>query len=68
MANGAAALSATRVAVISPPWFSAEMDQQGVRYFQSQGFEVAADRQVCHRISKLFSQTSSITGYAPAYQ
>ena len=34
------ALSAKRVALISPPWFSAEMDQQGVRYFQSQGFEV----------------------------
>jgi maleate isomerase len=31
---------ATRLALISPPWFSAEMDQQGVRYFQSQGFEV----------------------------
>src|SRR3954454_16307182 len=35
-----AALSAKRVALISPPWFSVEMDQQGVRYFQSQGFEV----------------------------
>ncbi len=35
-----AALAVTRVALISPPWFSAEMDQQGVRYFQSQGFEV----------------------------
>ena len=34
------ALSAKRVALISPPWFSAEMDQQGIRYFQSQGFEV----------------------------
>jgi maleate isomerase len=34
------ALSAKRIALISPPWFSAEMDQQGVRYFQSQGFEV----------------------------
>jgi maleate isomerase len=35
-----AGLSAARVALTSPPWFSAEMDQQGVRYFQSQGFEV----------------------------
>ena len=34
------ALSATRLALVSPPWFSAEMDQQGARYFQSQGFEV----------------------------
>jgi maleate isomerase len=34
------ALGVTRVALISPPWFSAEMDQQGGRYFQSQGFEV----------------------------
>ena len=37
-----AALAVTRVALISPPWFSAEMDQQGVRYFQSQGFEVVS--------------------------
>lgn len=35
-----AALSARRVALISPPWFSAEVDQQGVNYFQSQGLEV----------------------------
>src|SRR5258707_8442293 len=34
------ALSVTRLALISPPWFSAEMDQQGVRYFHSQGFVV----------------------------
>jgi maleate isomerase len=34
------ALGAKRLALISPPWFSAEMDRQGVRYFQSQGFEV----------------------------
>jgi maleate isomerase len=34
------ALGAKRLALFSPPWFSAEMDQQGARYFQSQGFEV----------------------------
>jgi maleate isomerase len=34
------ALGVTRIALISPPWFSAEMDQQGVRYFQGEGFEV----------------------------
>lgn len=34
------ALGVTRLALISPPWFSAEMDHQGARYFQSQGFEV----------------------------
>src|SRR6266478_511576 len=34
------ALGVTRLALVSPPWFSTEMDQQGVRYFQSQGFEV----------------------------
>jgi maleate isomerase len=34
------ALSAGRLALISPPWFSAEMDQQGARYFQSQGFQL----------------------------
>jgi maleate isomerase len=34
------ALGVTRLALISPPWFSDEMDQQGVCYFRSQGFEV----------------------------
>jgi maleate isomerase len=37
-----AALSAKRIALISPPWFSAEMDRQGVRYFQEEGFEVVS--------------------------
>jgi maleate isomerase len=36
-----AALSAKQVALISPPWFSAEMARQGVRYFESKGFEIA---------------------------
>src|SRR5262249_56825516 len=34
------ALGAKRLALISPPWFSTEMDRQGARYFQSQGFEL----------------------------
>jgi maleate isomerase len=34
------ALAAGRVALISPPWFSPDMSQQGTNYFQSQGFEV----------------------------
>ncbi len=34
------ALGAKRLALFSPPWFSTEIDQQGARYFQSQGFEV----------------------------
>ena len=34
------ALGVKRLALFSPPWFSAEMDQQGARYFQSQGFDV----------------------------
>jgi maleate isomerase len=37
-----AAISAKRIALGSPPWFSAEMDQQGVRYFQEEGFEVVS--------------------------
>jgi maleate isomerase len=39
----AAALSALgvqRLALISPPWFSADLDQQGANYFRSQGFDV----------------------------
>jgi len=34
------ALGAKRLALFSPPWFSAETDQQGARYFRDQGFEV----------------------------
>src|SRR5262245_28347825 len=33
-------VAAKRLALVSPPWFSAEMDKQGARYFQSQGFDV----------------------------
>jgi maleate isomerase len=34
------ALGVKRLALIDPPWFSVELDQQGARYFQSQGFDV----------------------------
>lgn len=34
------ALRTKRLALFSPPWFSAEIDQRGARYFHSQGFEV----------------------------
>lgn len=33
-------LAARKIALISPPWFSPDMSQQGTKYFQSQGFEV----------------------------
>lgn len=35
-----AALSVKRLALINPPWFSNEIDQQGAEYFRSQGIEV----------------------------
>ena len=34
------ALGAKKLALFNPPWFSAETDQQGARYFQNSGFEV----------------------------
>ena len=34
------ALGAQRLALFSPPWFSAELDQHGSGYFEGQGFEV----------------------------
>jgi maleate isomerase len=34
------ALSARRLALVSPPWFSADIAQHGALYFQSQGIEV----------------------------
>jgi maleate isomerase len=35
-----AALGVRRLALVSPPWFSAELDAQGAAYFRSQGLEV----------------------------
>jgi maleate isomerase len=49
------ALNATRLALISPPWFSAEMDLHGARYFESSGFEV-----VCHGSAGLPSDQQAI--------
>lgn len=34
------AVGARRVALIHPPWFTADSDQLGAQYFDSQGFEV----------------------------
>jgi maleate isomerase len=34
------ALGTKRLALIGPPWFSSDLNQHGVRYFQDQGFEV----------------------------
>ena len=36
------ALAAKRIVLVCPPWFSTEMDRQGVRYFQESGFEVVS--------------------------
>ena len=35
-----AALGAHRLALVHPPWFSGELDQEGAKYFASQGFDV----------------------------
>jgi maleate isomerase len=40
MVEGLRALDAPRVALVSPPWFDAELDDLGRRYFESAGFEV----------------------------
>jgi len=36
------ALSATRVALVDPPWFSKELTELGVQYFRDQGVEVVS--------------------------
>jgi hypothetical protein len=33
-------LDAARIALVSPPWFDAELDSLGCRYYESAGFEV----------------------------
>ena len=35
-----AALGAHRLALVHPPWFSVQLDQEGAKYFASQGFDV----------------------------
>jgi maleate isomerase len=39
--EGLRALGVGRMALMSPPWFDAELDDLGAAYFESQGFEVA---------------------------
>jgi maleate isomerase len=40
-ADGLHRLAATRIALVSPPWFDSELDELGAQYFESQGFDVA---------------------------
>ena len=35
-----ATLAVKRLALVHPPWFSAELDEQGAAYFRGQGFDV----------------------------
>jgi maleate isomerase len=35
-----ATLGVKRLALVHPPWFSAELDEQGAAYFRGQGFDV----------------------------
>jgi maleate isomerase len=62
-----AGLSVARVALASPPWFSAEMDQQGVRYFQSQGFDVVYSGPSGLQSDQQAIQPSSTIGYVLTY-
>jgi maleate isomerase len=39
-AEGLRRVGVSRIALVSPPWFDAELDELGTQYFQSQGFEV----------------------------
>ena len=49
------ALDSRKVSLIHPPWFTNEMDQLGVEYYESQGFEV-----VSHGSAKLRSDYGEI--------
>ena len=51
-------LGARRVALIHPPWFTEEVNAQGLNYFRSQGFEVM--------LSARISPPRSFTEVAPA--
>jgi maleate isomerase len=46
---------ATRLALVSPPWFSLEMDRQGARYFHTSEFDV-----VWHGCAELPSDQQAI--------
>jgi len=39
------AVSVERIAMFNPPWYVGDMDQNGIAYFQNQGFEVV---RACH--------------------
>ena len=38
------ALDVQRLALVNPPWFSAELSERGAEYFRAQGFEVVLGR------------------------
>ena len=58
-------LTAKRLALISPPWFSEEMDQRGARYFQGEGFEVVQSGPAgLPSDPQVFGRTNSMNGSA----
>jgi maleate isomerase len=44
--QGLRAMSAQRVALIHPPWFTEKMNTEGMDYFRSQGFEVVRSSRI----------------------
>lgn len=55
LATALRALGVGRIALVHPPWFTAELDALGAEYFRAQGFEVVA-----HGSAKLRSDYGDI--------
>jgi maleate isomerase len=59
------ALGAKRLALISPPWFSAEMDRQGVKYFRVRASKWSTTAPpTCHQTNKPLSRARFMNGSA----
>src|SRR5262249_18795943 len=58
-------LTAKRLALISPPWFSEERDQRGAGYFRVRASRwCKVVRRACPPIRRLFGRTNSMNGSA----
>ena len=63
------AVGARRIALIHPPWFSADLDKAGAAYFRSHGFDVAYHAPPPSAVTSVKSlQSRSTIGLAAMYR
>lgn len=61
------ALGLRRVALIHPPWYTADLHQRGTTYFQAQGFEVVSADAVGLPLAQVDLQPSQVYDWVTAH-